>query len=223
MADASRGGRETLPGGEACAAMNPLDLAVIDYGGGNIGSLVSALQRRGVAFDLTADPERIATARAGILPGDGAFGATMAALAERGIDAAIRALTQRGVPFLGICVGMQALFESSDEYGGHAGLGLLRGHVRRFAQAPRVPHMGWNDLTIEREHPFVAGRTGGEYAYFLHSYRVTDAEDVVASAEYGERFAAVVARGNIMATQFHPEKSQRTGGVLLDNFLKIAA
>jgi glutamine amidotransferase len=198
-------------------------LVVIDYGGGNIGSLVSALQRRGAAFELTGDAERIATAAAAILPGDGAFGATVEALKERGIDTAIRGLAQAGVPFLGICVGMQALFESSDEYGGHAGLGLLAGHVRRFVDAPRIPHMGWNDLTIERAHPFVAGVAGGEYAYFLHSYRVVDSVDVVASAQYGERFAAVVARGNLMATQFHPEKSARTGGKLLDNFLKLAA
>jgi len=198
-------------------------LVVIDYGGGNIGSLVSALERRRVRFLLTGDAARLATAHAAILPGDGAFGATMDALAERGFDTAIRAHVAAGRLFLGICVGMQALFESSDEYGGHAGLGLLRGSVRRFAAAPRVPHMGWNDLTIERAHPFVAGLSGGEFAYFLHSYRVADSEDVVASAQYGERFAAVVARDNIMATQFHPEKSQRTGGVLLDNFLRIAS
>jgi glutamine amidotransferase len=197
-------------------------LVVIDYGGGNIGSLVSALERRKTRFVLTEDPARLAQAHAAILPGDGAFAATMDALAERGLDVAIRVHVATGRPFLGICVGMQALFDSSDEYGGHAGLGLLRGSVRRFVSAPRVPHMGWNDLTIERAHPFVAGLSGGEYAYFLHSYRVADSEDVVASAEYGERFAAIVARDNIMGTQFHPEKSQRTGGVLLDNFLRIA-
>lgn len=203
--------------------MEETRLVVIDYGGGNIGSLVSALARRGVAFELTQDPARVAQSSAAILPGDGAFGATMAALAERELDTAIRAHVAADKPFLGICVGMQALFESSDEYGGHAGLGILPGTVRRFVDAPRVPHMGWNDLTVERAHPFIAGLQGGEFAYFLHSYRIVDSTDVVASAEYGERFAAVVARGNLMATQFHPEKSQRTGGVLLDNFLRIAA
>ncbi|MFN2459589.1 MAG: imidazole glycerol phosphate synthase subunit HisH [Candidatus Velthaea sp.] len=198
-------------------------LAVIDYGGGNIGSLVAALGRRSVPFALTSDPAEVAAAGAAILPGDGAFAATMQALAERGLDDAIRAHVRARKPFLGICVGMQALFDSSDEYGGHAGLGILHGTVRRFAHAPRVPHMGWNDLTLERDHPFVTGLAGGEYAYFLHSYRVVDSEDVLASAEYGERFAAIVARDNVMATQFHPEKSQRTGGILLDNFLRIAA
>ncbi len=196
---------------------------MIDYGGGNIGSLVSALERRAVPFALSDDPQRVESASAAILPGDGAFGATMDALRARGLDRAIRNVVQSGKPFLGICVGMQALFASSDEYGGHAGLGLLPGTVRRFVRAPRVPHMGWNDLSIERAHPFIAGLHGGEFAYFLHSFRVTDSTDVLASAEYGERFAAVVARNNLMATQFHPEKSARTGGILLDNFLRIAA
>jgi glutamine amidotransferase len=198
-------------------------LAVLDYGGGNIGSLVAALERRGVAFDLTADADVVAAAAAAILPGDGAFGATMDALRERGLDRAVRAVVTARKPFLGICVGMQVLFESSDEFGGDAGLGIFTGHVRRFADAPRVPHMGWNDLTIERTHPFVAGLHGGEFAYFLHSYRVADSDATVASADYGGRFAAIVARDNVMATQFHPEKSQRTGAVLLDNFLALAA
>ena len=198
-------------------------LTVIDYGGGNIGSLVAALERRGAPYELTADPDRVAHAEAVILPGDGAFAATMEALAERGLDGAVRGTIAAGKPFLGICVGMQVLFESSDEYGGSAGLGILRGHVRRFTDAPRVPHMGWNDLRIEREHPFVAGLHGGEYAYFLHSYRVSDSDATVASADYGGRFAAIVARDNVLATQFHPEKSQRTGGRLIDNFLALAA
>jgi glutamine amidotransferase len=203
--------------------MEPKRLAVLDYGGGNIGSLVAALERRGVAFDLTSDADRVVAADAAILPGDGAFGATMDALRERGLDRAVHALVAAGKPFLGICVGMQVLFESSDEFGGAAGLGIFAGHVRRFAGAPRVPHMGWNDLTIEREHPFVAGLHGGEFAYFLHSYRVADSDATLASTDYGGRFAAIVARDNVMATQFHPEKSQRTGAVLLDNFLALAA
>jgi glutamine amidotransferase len=203
--------------------MEPKRLAVLDYGGGNIGSLVAALERRGVAFELTADPERVAAAHAAILPGDGAFGATMDALRERGLDVAVQNFVAAKKPFLGICVGMQVLFESSDEFGGDTGLGIFRGHVRRFTTAPRVPHMGWNDLRIDAEHPFVAGLRGGEFAYFLHSFRVADSDATVASADYGGRFAAIVARGNVMATQFHPEKSQRTGAVLLDNFLALAA
>ena len=203
--------------------MERKQLVVVDYGGGNIGSLVAALDRRGVRFDFTADPERVAAAGAAILPGDGAFGATMDALRKRGLDGAVQTLVAAKKPFLGICVGMQVLFESSDEFGGDTGLGIFSGHVRRFIDAPRVPHMGWNDLRIEADHPFVAGLRGGEFAYFLHSFRVADSVATVASADYGGRFAAIVARDNVMATQFHPEKSQRTGALLLDNFLAIAA
>ena len=198
-------------------------IVVIDYGGGNVGSLVAALERRGAAFTLTDDPREVARGDAAILPGDGAFGATMDALRERGLDESVREAVAAGRPFLGICVGMQVLFDSSDEYGGSAGLGILPGDVRRFAHAPRVPHMGWNDLTIERTHPFVEGVESGSWAYFLHSYRVATAHSLIASCDYGERFAAIVARDNVMATQFHPEKSRTTGGRLLDNFLKIAA
>jgi glutamine amidotransferase len=198
-------------------------IAVIDYGGGNVGSLLAALERRGASFALTEDPGDVERAEAAILPGDGAFAATMDALRERGLDGAIHRTIAAGRPFLGICVGMQVLFASSDEYGGAAGLGIVPGRVRRFTRAPRVPHMGWNDLVIERTHPFVDGLASGAWAYFLHSYRVAESDALVASCEYGERFAAVVARDNVMATQFHPEKSRTTGARLLDNFLRIAA
>ncbi|HTD36352.1 MAG TPA: imidazole glycerol phosphate synthase subunit HisH [Candidatus Limnocylindrales bacterium] len=198
-------------------------IAVIDYGGGNVGSLLAALERRRASFALTEDAGDVERAGAAILPGDGAFAATMDALRERGLDGAIRRTIAAGRPFLGICVGMQVLFASSDEYGGAAGLNIVPGHVRRFTGAPRVPHMGWNDLVIERTHPFVDGIASGAWAYFLHSYRVADTDSLVASCEYGERFAAIVARDNVMATQFHPEKSRTTGARLLDNFLRIAA
>ncbi len=124
-------------------------IAVIDYGGGNVGSLLAALERRGASFALTGDAAEVVRAGAAILPGDGAFGATMDALRERGLDEAVRTTIAAGRPFLGICVGMQVLFASSDEYGGAAGLGILPEEVHRFEAAPRVPHMGWNELTIE--------------------------------------------------------------------------
>lgn len=197
-------------------------LAIIDYGGGNIGSLLAALHRRGAQFTLTDDPLALASATSAILPGDGAFAATMEALRKRRLDRAILDHIAAGRAFLGICVGMQVLFEDSDEFGAAAGLGVLPGHVSRFTDAPRIPHMGWNRLEILAEHPFVAGLGSEEYAYFLHSYRAPVGPDTVAACSHGERFSAIVARDNVMATQFHPEKSRRTGARLLDNFLRFA-
>jgi len=194
-------------------------IAVVDYGGGNLGSLVAALGRRAAEFVVTSDAATVAAAGSAILPGDGAFAATAAALHERELDAAMRALVDRGRPFLGICVGMQLLYERSVEHGEHAGLGIFPGTIRRFAGAPRVPHMGWNELDLEREHPFVAGLPARPYAYFLHSFRADVDDATLASCEHGERFAAIVARGNVVATQFHPEKSQATGARLLQNFI----
>ena len=186
-----------------------------------MGSLVSALERRGAAFVVTEDPREVAASAAAVLPGDGAFGATMAALVRRGLDVAVRETIAAGKPLLGICVGMQLLYDRSDEYGEHAGLGIFAGGVTRFQDAPRVPHMGWNRLYVEREHPFVRGLPPGSYAYFLHSYRANAGPSTIASAEHGGRFAAIEARDNVMATQFHPEKSGATGAVLLDNFISI--
>lgn len=197
-------------------------LAVIDYGGGNLGSLLAALRRRNAAFAVTDDASMLEQAESAVLPGDGAFAATMHALRERRLDTAILQHVNAGKPFLGICVGMQILFEDSDEFGHCAGLGVLQGHVSRFTAAPRVPHMGWNDLEICSAHPFVEGLGAQPFAYFLHSYRAPVGPDTVAACTHGERFSAVVARGNVMGTQFHPEKSQRTGAQLLDNFLKIS-
>jgi glutamine amidotransferase len=197
-------------------------LAIIDYGGGNLGSLIAALRRRGAAFAIADDPGTLSEADAAVLPGDGAFSATMQALHDRGLDRSILDHIGAGKPFLGICVGMQVLFEDSDEFGVTPGLGVVKGHVSRFVSAPRVPHMGWNTLEVTSSHPFVADLGADAYAYFLHSYRAPAESDTAAACTYGERFCAVVARGNVMGTQFHPEKSQRTGARLLDNFLNIA-
>lgn len=197
-------------------------IAVVDFGGGNLGSLRSGLERRGASFVVTGDPAQLEDAAAAILPGDGAFGATMAALAERGLADALRRFIGSGKPFLGICVGMQLLYEKSYEHDVYEGLGLLPGAIVRFRNAPRVPHMGWNQLEIVGDHPFVRGIRNGDYVYFLHSYHADDERSAVALCDYGEPFPAIVARENIMGTQFHPEKSQATGAVLLDNFLAIA-
>ena len=194
-------------------------LAVVDYGGGNLGSLVSALNRRSVEFDVTSDPTRIAGAAAAILPGDGAFGATMDALRKRGLDEALCAFVATGKPFFGICIGMQILYERSLEHGEFRGLGILKGTVTRLEGAPRVPHMGWDELELTARHPILDGIQDGDFVYFLHSYCAPVGAETVAACTFGERFAAVVAQGNVVATQFHPEKSQRVGGRILDNFL----
>lgn len=196
-------------------------LAVVDYGGGNLGSLVSALRRRNVPFEIVDDPAVLRGARAAILPGDGAFAATMDALHRRGLDAALKEYIAEGRPFFGICIGMQVLYERSTEYGEHAGLGIFPGTITRLDPAPRVPHMGWDELEIVAPgHPLLDGIAQGDFVYFLHSYRAPVDADTLAACTYGERFAAIVARGNVFATQFHPEKSQLVGGRILENFLK---
>lgn len=196
-------------------------VAVIDYGGGNIGSLMGALRRRGVEPLLTADPHEVMEADAAFFPGDGAFGATMEALCERRLDRAIYQRLERGRPYFGICVGMQVLFERSTEFGGAPGLGVISGEIGGFERAPRVPHMGWNRLELCADHPLLATLGEAEYAYFLHSYRALPEAACIATATHGERFAAIVASGAAIGTQFHPEKSQRTGAKILDAFLNL--
>ncbi|GAC1454289.1 MAG: imidazole glycerol phosphate synthase subunit HisH [Vulcanimicrobiaceae bacterium] len=196
-------------------------IAVIDYGGGNLGSLLGALERRGAAFVTTDDPERVRAADAAIFPGDSAFEATMQALAKRRLDAAIIDLVADGKPLLGICIGMQILFEASTEHGSCTGLSVFPGTVKRFSAGPRIPHIGWNTLERVVAHPFTAGVARGAYAYFMHSYRAPLGAATLAVTEHGERFASIVARGNVLGTQFHPEKSRTTGARLLDNFIGI--
>jgi glutamine amidotransferase len=196
-------------------------IAVVDYGGGNVGSLRAALARAEAPHVFTDDPAVVDLAAAVILPGDGAFGATMEALRVRGLGTALRRAIDAGVPFFGICVGMQVLFERGVEHGAHEGLGVLDGTVERFTEAERVPHMGWNTLDVAGGHPFVEGVTTGDWAYFLHSYRVAASDAAVATCGYGDGFAAIVARDNVMGTQFHPEKSQGAGAQLLRNFLAM--
>lgn len=196
-------------------------LAIIDYGGGNLGSLLGALERRGAAFTVTSDSRALRDASGAILPGDGAFGATMSALRERGLDEATRDFVASGRPLLGICVGMQLLFERSTEHGGARGFGFFPGVIERLRESPRIPHIGWNRLELIAKHPFTNGLGHDEYAYFLHSYRAALGPQTLAATTHGERFSAVVARANVMGTQFHPEKSQRSGLLLLDNFIAL--
>jgi glutamine amidotransferase len=205
-------------------------VTIIDYGIGNLRSMEKALERVGAEVERTDDADRIRAADRLVLPGVGAFGACIGEIRERDLEPAIHAAIDAGTPFLGVCVGMQLLFEEGLEHGTHAGLGRLPGQVVHFheaaggdAEALKVPHMGWNRLEIEREVPLLDGLTGGAYVYFVHSYHAVpaDASDAAAATPYGHRFAAVVARDNVYGVQFHPEKSQGVGLKILDNFARL--
>lgn len=201
-------------------------LAVIDYGAGNLRSVVHALKHLGVEDMRVVDqPDDLKNAQQMILPGVGAFGAGMQELKKRRLIEPIKDAIRRGVPYLGICLGMQFLFEYSDEMGHYEGLGVLPGFVTRFPEnlGLKVPHMGWNQLTPEKDSVLLEGIDANSYAYFVHSYHCIPrtGSDLLISCDYGMRFAAGVERGNIYGVQFHPEKSQSVGLKLLSNFLKI--
>ncbi|KIT16843.1 imidazole glycerol phosphate synthase subunit HisH [Jannaschia aquimarina] len=203
---------------------------LVDIGHGNLHSAQKAFERMaaegsGARIAVTSDPDAVAQADRIVLPGDGAFPACRRGLAGvDGLEEALRdAVESRGVPFLGICVGMQLLATAGFEFEETPGLGWIAGTVDRIpAPGLKVPHMGWNDLVIEQPHPLLDGLSSGDHAYFVHSYamQVTDTKDRLAYASYGGDVTAIVARGNIAGTQFHPEKSQRTGLRLIANFLE---
>jgi len=198
-------------------------IALVDYGIGNLRSVEKALQAVGAEVRLTSDPDEILSASRVILPGVGAFGDGMAGLRQRGLESALKIVAARGVPLLGICLGMQLLFEESDEIGRHQGLGLLPGRVRRFPRAGwKVPQTGWNQLQIERPSPLLTGLQSGDYAYFNHSYycEPADPTDILASTDYILQYASVVGRNNLFGVQFHPEKSQSVGLQILRNFVE---
>jgi imidazole glycerol-phosphate synthase subunit HisH len=199
-----------------------LTVAVVDYDAGNTLSVTRALAKAGASVDLTPDPERVARADAVVLPGVGAFGDCMKKLKRRGMDAACREAYAGGTPFLGVCVGLQVVFERSEESPGVGGLGILPGAVVRFEAGDlKVPHMGWNQLDVAREHPVLEG-LNGEAFYFVHSYHPdpTWEGDLLGTSEYGAEFCAAAGRENLAAVQFHPEKSSRAGLKLYENFLK---
>jgi glutamine amidotransferase len=195
------------------------DVVVIENGGGNVASVRFALERLGVEAELTHDAARIRRATHVILPGVGAARDAMQRLGAAGLVDVIPTLSQ---PVLGICLGMQLLFEASAE-GETRCLGILPGRAERFADAPDrpVPHMGWNELERVAESPLLDGIGDGEYAYFVHSYALPVGEHTVATCTYGAPFSAVVRHGNFHGAQFHPERSSRTGARLLANFLAI--
>jgi glutamine amidotransferase len=198
-------------------------IAVVDTGTGNLRSVEKALAHVGGAPVVTGDPDVVRRADRVVVPGQGAFRDCMAGLGG-GLDEALRDAIASGRPFLGICLGLQVLFDESEEQGPCGGLGIFAGRVRRFRPAShelKVPHMGWNQVRVERDEPLWRGIPDGAHAYFVHSYYVEPAEAnlAVLTTEYGVRFCAAVRRDNVFACQFHPEKSQRVGLRLLENFV----
>lgn len=198
-------------------------IAVVDYGMGNLRSVQKGLEKVGYLAKIATAPEELYAARGIILPGVGAFGDTMANLRSRGLDAAIVRSIEEGKPFLGICIGLQVLFEYGEEMGCHRGLGIFPGRVRRFAGDMKVPHMGWNQVILKQKCPILEGIPDRSYFYFVHSYYAeTPAEEIIcATTLYGIEFPSVIARDNIFAVQFHPEKSSALGLKVLENFGRL--
>jgi glutamine amidotransferase len=197
-----------------------VDIAVVDYRAGNLTSVVKALHAVGARLEITSDPDVVYRARKVVLPGVGHFAATRF-LEERGLTSAIRSRVAEGAPFLGICVGLQWLFEGSTEALEVPGAGFLAGRCARFATSDKVPHVGWNSLSVRKESRLMAGVAEGSYVYFTHSYRMDPHKDTVAVTEYGGPFTAAVEAENIMGVQFHPEKSGTVGLTILKNFIEL--
>lgn len=200
-------------------------VAIIDYGAGNIKSVENAVRYLGQEAVLTRDPAVILSADHVILPGVGAFGDAMVRLRKYGLDNVLREVVKKEIPLLGICLGLQLLFESSEESPGAQGLGILPGKVLRIpdGEGRKVPQIGWNDLTYPNEGRLFKGIEEGAYVYFVHSYylRAGDPDIVTARTQYGVWIDAAVESGNVFATQFHPEKSEAVGMKILGNFLAI--
>ncbi len=195
-------------------------VAIIDYGVGNLRSVEKAFAATGCEAIISADESELRNAQRLVLPGVGAFAACMKALTERGFDRLVREKARGGTPLLGVCVGMQLLFDESVEFGATSGLGLLRGRVRRFGDDLVVPHVGWNRIHQKQPHVLFDGIADGSFCYFVHSFYCEPADEsvVAGQTEYGACYASVVAERNICGVQFHPEKSQDVGLRMLKNF-----
>jgi glutamine amidotransferase len=201
-------------------------IAVVDYGMGNRRSVEKALERVGASAFISRDPGELRAADGLLLPGVGAFPAAMATIRELGLDALLRERAAAGTPLFGSCMGMQLLFEHSTEHGGAEGLGLLRGEVRELrAPGLKLPHIGWSEVRWRGAHPLAAGLPDPAFLYHVHSFVAQPADEdvILGTAEYGERFPAVVGRGNVFGAQSHPEKSSTHGLALLGNFVGICA
>jgi glutamine amidotransferase len=199
-----------------------MQVAIIDYGVGNLRSVEKAFAATGCTAVVSADENLLRQAGRLVLPGVGAFGACMRALTDRGLDQLVRERISAGTPLLGVCVGMQMLFEESEEFGPTPGLGLMRGRVRRFADDLLSPQVGWNQIRQTRSHPLFEGIPDAAFFYFVHSYYCEPAKDevIVGETDYGVAYASVVAHQNLCGVQFHPEKSQAAGLRLLSNFAR---
>ncbi len=203
-------------------------IVVMDYGMGNLGSITKALEYVGGTVLLSANPEDVQKAERIVLPGVGAFGDGMKNLRERGlVDALHEEVMEKKKPFLGICLGMQLLAKKSYEFGGHDGLGFIDAEVKRLEPAGglKVPHVGWNNVVFQKDHPLLSGIASGADFYFVHSYHMkcTDGSVVIGETDYGRPMTAIIAKDNIFATQFHPEKSQKDGLKILENFIRLPA
>lgn len=200
------------------------EIAIIDYGMGNLRSVQKGFAQVGVTAEITRDVAVIGRARGVVLPGVGAFGACMENLRTYGLVDVVRQVIERGTPFLGICLGLQLLFDESEEFGPVQGLGVLRGRCVRFRDRDepdfRVPHMGWNRIQKRQQPPALAGIDDGSFVYFVHSYYVEPRDPglIATVTEYGGEFVSSIARDNLFACQFHPEKSQQIGLKILENF-----
>ncbi|HTY91302.1 MAG TPA: imidazole glycerol phosphate synthase subunit HisH [Methanocella sp.] len=197
-------------------------IAIIDYDVGNMRSVEKGFAYVGVPAKVTSDPSEIESADALVLPGVGAFESGMRHIEP--LRKVVLGRVDAGVPLLGVCLGMQMLYDESEENGLHRGLGLVRGRITRFSNGLKVPHMGWNSLEITKRHPMLDGIKNGSFVYFVHSYKAPVSDDTVAAADYGGEFTAIVSgdRANVVGTQFHPEKSGETGLRMLKNFAKTA-
>jgi glutamine amidotransferase len=202
------------------------DTILIDVGTGNLRSVQKALEAVGANVTRTDDPQKILSGGRVVLPGVGSFGDFMSGLKSRGLDESVKKIVERGAPMLGICVGMQALFEVGEEMGDHEGLGLLKGSVVRFDDSllVKIPHTGWNQLRVKKEALLFRQIDDGAYVYFNHSYycQVETSSDVIAETEYSIRYACSVRNQNVFGVQFHPEKSQAVGLQVLKNFLEAS-
>ena len=202
-------------------------IAIVDYNMGNLASVKNAFAKLGKETVVESNPAKFKEYDKLILPGVGAFGDAMEHLRERDMINAIKEFAASGKPMIGICLGMQLLFESSEEFGEHEGLGLIKGHVKafdssKFSEPLKVPHMGWNRM-FTKEHPLFDGLDENHYLYFVHTYHVTctDSKDIIGETDYGYRFTSAVAHNNIMGIQPHPEKSHENGLKILENFIKL--